>query len=88
LGASDLQFMVYGLHKGLGELLHRLVVNRKEGSRSTQSVSVQKLIKDFNIAVVCPPDKTKEYVLKLLVNYSKTLVDYVELDNIKTLRDI
>lgn len=87
-GASDLQFMVYGQHKGLGELLHRLVVNRKEGSRSTQSVSVQKLIKDFNFAVVCPPDKTKEYVLKLLVNYSKTLVDYVELDNIKTLRDI
>jgi hypothetical protein len=87
-GASDLQFMVYGQHKGLGELLHRLVVNRKKGSRSTQSVSVQKLIKDFNFAVVCPPDKTKEYVLKLLVNYSKTLVDYVELDNIKTLRDI
>jgi hypothetical protein len=30
-GASDLQFMIYGQHKGLGKLLHRLVVNRKEG---------------------------------------------------------
>jgi hypothetical protein len=87
-GASDLQFMVYGQHKGLGELLHRLVVNRKKGSRSTQSVSIQKLIKDFNFSVICPPDKTKEYVLKLLINYSKTLVDYVKLDNIKTIRDI
>jgi hypothetical protein len=46
-GASDLQFMVYGQNKELGKLLHRLVVNRKEGSRSTQSVSIQKLIKDF-----------------------------------------
>ncbi len=80
--------MVYEQHKGLGELLYRLVVNREKGSCSTQSVSVQKLIKDFNFTVVCPPDKTKEYVLKLLVNYSKTLVNYVELDNIKTLRDI
>ena len=68
--------------------MHRLVVNRKEGSRSTQSVSIQKLIKDFRFSVICPPDKTKEYILKLLANYSKTLVDYVELNNIKTIRDI
>jgi hypothetical protein len=87
-GASDLQFMVYGQNKELGELLHRLVINRKEGSRSTQSVSIQKLIKDFGFAVICPPDKTKEYILKLLINYSKTLVDYVKLDNIKTIQDI
>ena len=87
-GASDLQFMVYGQHKGLGELLYKLVVNRKEGSRSTQSVSIQKLIKDFKFAVICPPDKTGEYVLKLLVNYNKSLLNYVELDNIQTLRDI
>lgn len=87
-GASDLQFMIYGQNPKLGELLHRLVVNRKEGSRSTQSVSVQKLIKDFNFSVVCPPDKNKENVLKLLINYSKTLIDYVELTNIKTIRDI
>lgn len=87
-GASDLQFMVYGQNKELGNHLHKLVVNRKEGSRSTQSISVQKLIKDFNFAVVCPPDKTKEYVLKLLVNYNKTLVNYVGLDKIKMLQDI
>lgn len=87
-GASDLQFLVYGQNKKLGELLHRLVVNRKVGSRSTQSVSIQKLIKDFSFSVICPPDKTKEYILKLLINYSKTLVNYVELNNIKTIRDI
>jgi hypothetical protein len=87
-GASDLQFIVYGQHKGLGELLYRLVVNRKAGSRSTQSVSVEKLIKDFNFAVICPPEKTKEYVLKILVSYSKSLLEYVRLDDIKTIRDI
>lgn len=87
-GASDLQFMVYGQNVELGELLHRLVVNRKEGSRSTQSVSIQKLIKDFNFSIICPPDKSKEYVYKLLINYSKTIIHYVELDQIKTIRDI
>ena len=87
-GASDLQFMVYGQNPALGEYLHSLVVNRTPGSRSTQSISIQKLIKDFGFSIICPPDKTKEYVLKLLINYSKTLVDYVELNNIKTIRDI
>ncbi len=86
-GASDLQFMIYGQHKGLGELLHRLVVNRKEGSRSTQSVNIQKLIKDFNFAIICPPDKSKEFVYKLLINHSKKIIEYVELENIKTIRD-
>ena len=87
-GASDLQFMVYAQNAALGEHLHRLVVNRKEGSRSTQSVPIQKLIKDFNFTVICPPDKSKEYVLKLLVNYKKTIINDVQLYNIKTLRDI
>jgi hypothetical protein len=87
-GASDLQFMIYGQHKGLGKLLHRLVVNRKEGSRSTQSVSIQKLIKEFNFAIVCPPDKTKEFVYKLIVNYNRNLVEYVRLEDLKTIRDI
>ena len=87
-GASDLQFMVYGQNPAIGKYLHRLVVNRTPGSRSTQSIPIQKLIKDFGFSIICPPDKTKEYVLKLLINYSKTLVDYVELNNIKTIRDI
>ena len=39
-GASDLQFMVYGQNVVLGELLHRLIVNRKEDNRSVQSVSI------------------------------------------------
>ncbi len=87
-GASDLQFIVYGQHEGLGQHLYHLVVNRKEGSRSTQTIGIEKLIKDFNFAVICPPDKTKEYVFKLLVNYNKRIIDYVNLQTIKTLRDI
>ena len=56
-GASDLQFMVYGQNVQLGEDLHKLVVNRKEGSRSTQSISIQKLIKDYFFRIIKPPEK-------------------------------
>ena len=87
-GATDLAFMVYGQNPALGEHLHRLVVNRKEGSRSTQSVSVQSLIKDFGFSVIVPPTKTKEYVCNLLVDYNKSLDNYVTINTIKTIHDI
>jgi hypothetical protein len=45
-GASDLEFIVYGQHAKLGEYLFSKVTTRKEGSRSTQSISIQKLIKE------------------------------------------
>jgi hypothetical protein len=87
-GATNLAFMIYGQNAALGEHLHRLVVNRKEGSRSTQSVSVQSLIKDFGFSVIVPPDKTKEYVCNLLVDYDKSLLDYVGIHRIKTINDV
>jgi hypothetical protein len=87
-GATNLAFMIYGQNTALGEHLHRLVVNRKEGSRSTQSVSIQSLIKDFGFSVIVPPDKTKEYVCNLLVDYQKSLSEYVTVQNIKTIHDI
>ena len=87
-GASDLQFMVYGQHKGLGELLYRLLVTRKKGSRSTQSVPIQKIIKEFDFNVICPPDKSKDYIYKLLINYNKSLTEILDKDDIRTLRDI
>jgi hypothetical protein len=87
-GATNLAFMIYGQNPALGEHLHRLVVSRKEGSRSTQSVSIQSLIKDFGFSVIVPPDKTKEYVCNLLVDYQKSLSEYVTVQNIKTIHDI
>ncbi|EIJ41535.1 hypothetical protein BegalDRAFT_0621 [Beggiatoa alba B18LD] len=87
-GASDLQFIIYGQHNGLGEHLHQLVVNRPEGSRSTQSITIQKLIIDFGFKVVCPPDKTPADTCKILVNYKRSLLNHVQPERIKTLRDI
>lgn len=87
-GASDLQFMVYGQNEKLGELLLRLVVNRKERSRSTQTVSIQKLIKDFNFKVICPPNKSKEFVYSLLINYKRDFIKYLRKEDIYELRDI
>ncbi|MDR3275028.1 MAG: hypothetical protein LBS81_03470 [Endomicrobium sp.] len=54
---SDLQFMVFGQHHKSGHYLYKLVVYRKRDSRSTQSIPIQKLIKDYKFNVICPPDK-------------------------------
>ena len=86
-GASDLQFMVYGQNKALGEHLHRLVVNRKAGNRSTQTISMKKLIIDFGFVIIAPPDKTKVYVNSLIAQkYSRK----IKLSNtdVRTIHDI
>ncbi len=87
-GASDLQFMVYGQNEELGRHLLSLVVNRKNGSRSTQSIPIQKLIKDYSFSVVCPPDKRCSDVFRLLINYKRDIIKYLAENDIKELRDI
>ena len=87
-GASDLQFMVYGQNEKLGKHLYRLVTERKVGSRSTQSIGIEKLIKDFGFSVICPPDKTKEFIFKLIINYSKSIGAYLDLSKIRTIQNI
>lgn len=87
-GAHDLQFMVYGQHPQLGKDLYRMVTQRKKGSRSTQSISIQKMIKEYQFQVICPPNKGKEFVYTLLVNYSKSIVKSISIDDLKELQDI
>jgi hypothetical protein len=82
-GASDLQFMVYGQHCNLGKHLYKLIVNRKTGSRSTQSISIQKLIRDYKFKVICPPDKNKDFTYKLLINYHKSLANILRKNEIR-----
>jgi hypothetical protein len=82
-GANDLMLMVYGQHPELGRHLHSLVVGRKDGSRSTQSVSIQKLIKDFNFEVLCPPDKTPDFIYKLLITHHKNFAQILNKDDIR-----
>lgn len=87
-GASDLQFMVYGQHKSLGKHLLERVRNRKDGSRSTQSVGIDSLLKKYNFNLVTPPDKTKEFISTLVINYQRSLAKYAEIKRIKTIQDI
>ncbi len=86
-GASDLQFIVYGQHKDLGNYLLDKVQNRKDGSRSTQTIGIDNLIKKYDFSVICPPDKTKELILQLIVSYQRNLNKYVELSKIKRIQD-
>jgi len=87
-GASDLQFIIYGQHKGLGKyLLERVISVQNSSTRSTQDVGIEKLIKDYGFNVVCPPDKEKELILQLIINYKRNLAEYVKLSNIKRIQD-
>jgi hypothetical protein len=82
--AADLEFIVYGQNQKMGEYLYQKVISRKSGSRSTQSISIQKLIKDWGFVVFLPPGKSKQFAIQDIVQYQKSLNDYVTLETIKT----
>ncbi|QWR77710.1 hypothetical protein [Candidatus Magnetomonas plexicatena] len=87
-GASELQFIVYGQNVELGKyLLERVIAVQNTSTRSTQSVGIDKLIKDYNFSVVCPPDKEVDLILQLIVSYNRTLAEYVNKSNIKRIQD-
>ena len=80
--ASDLQFIVYGQNNKLGQDMLSMVRKRKTGSRSTQSFSIMKLIKNYRFKVVCPPDKNKDFVYSLLIAHSKNCADILRKNEI------
>ena len=86
-GASDLQFMVYGQNPKLGEYLLDRVQNRKAGSRSTQNVGIDNLLK-IGFLIIAPPGKSKEYIATLIINYQKNLAQYADVTKIKEIKDI
>jgi len=88
-GASDLQFIVYGQHKDLGEyLLQRVRAVANTSTRSTQNIGIEKMIKEYNFKVIAPPEKTKEFVYKILIGYKRNIVSYFEIDDILSIGDI
>lgn len=87
-GAADLEFIVYGQNPKLGEYLLEKVINRKSGSRSTQSIEIVKFIKQWNFGVVIPADKKHEQVIQKIISYQKSLSDYVNINTVKKLSDI
>lgn len=88
-GAADLQFIVYGQHKNLGEyLLRRVRAVANTSTRSTQNIGIKKMTKDYDFKVIIPPDKTKEFVYKLLINYKKTIANYLSIDDLIMINEI
>ncbi len=88
-GAADLQFIVYGQHVDLGKyLLERVRVVADTSTRSTQNIGIEKMIKEYNFKVIVPPDKKKEFVYKLLVNYGRNIPTYLTMDDLLTINDV
>lgn len=83
--ASNLQMIIYGQNSKVGDYLIDRINNRKEGSRSTQNIAVEKFIKEYNFSVLCPPDKSKAFVYNLLLQYHLSLKDYIKLNDIKSI---
>lgn len=88
-GAADLQFMVYGQHKDLGKyLLNRVKAVANTSTRSTQNIGIETMIKKYYFKVIVPPDKKKEFVYKLLINYKRDIASFLKLDDILLINEI
>jgi hypothetical protein len=88
-GASDLQFIVFGQHIELGKyLLKRVRAVANTSTRSTQNIDITKMIKEWGFSVVIPPDKTKHFVYKLLVNYKSSFESILTLTDLKRPKDV
>ena len=88
-GAADLQFIVYGQHKGLGKyLLKRVKAVANSSTRSTQNIGIEEMIKKYKFKVIVPPDKDKNFVYKILVNYKKNISTYLKLSDLLTIHDV
>jgi hypothetical protein len=87
-GAANLEFIIYGQNPELGNYLLGKVINRKSGSRSTQSIEIAKFIKQWGFSVVVPAEKKSEQVIQQIISYQKKLSEYVNINTIKQLSDI
>jgi len=88
-GAVDLQFIVYGQHEDLGKyLLERVRAVANTSTRSTQNIGIEKMIQEYNFKVIVPPDKKKDFVYKLLVNYKRNIPNYLTMDDLLTINDV
>lgn len=75
-GISDLQFIVYGQHPNIGHYLYRKVLDSKENSRrSTQTISVSKLVKDYGFKIYTPTKTRQELVSELKLRFKKSWWD-------------
>lgn len=64
-GISELQMIVYGQNRAIGDYLLERIQNRKPNSRSTQGISFESLIQKYNFKI--KPIVEKSEVEKLLV---------------------
>jgi len=86
-GACEIMFIVYGQSSKLGGYLLDKVINRKAGSRSTQSVDIADLIVKYNFKVVAI-DKSKKETSQILINYNKKLANYIDEYKVLNVADI
>lgn len=68
-GISELQMIVYGQNKQIGEFLLERVQNRKQGSRSTQSITFKNLIVKYGFKIK-PVVEKSEIEKLLLIKYN------------------
>jgi len=81
-GATDLLCAVYGSHIDLGNYLEEKVHHFKAGKtvRSTQSISVSKMLKDFNFNIKIGTGQNKSDIKRLLISKNNVFKEYFDND--------
>lgn len=71
-GISDLQFIIYGQHPGIGRYLYQKVLDSQEHRRrSTQTISVTKLVQDYNFKIYTPTKTSQQIASELKLRFKK-----------------
>ena len=86
--SADLLFICYGQHQGIGEFLEEKVksfLNGTGGVRSTQSISLTKLIQEYGFRILTI-SKSPEDIMSILTLKSKIFKKCLTLDRIDTLQ--
>lgn len=72
--AINLEFMVYGQSPKLGDELERQMTNRKFAhTRSTQTITVKKMLLDFGFSLMSPRSKTVDMIHNLIYKLKPSL---------------
>ncbi|MDY3669408.1 MAG: hypothetical protein SOZ73_01805 [Campylobacter sp.] len=81
---TKLLCICYGQNKEIGDFLKNKIINRKEGSRSTQSITLSSLIFRYNFKLLAVSCTQNELIAKLALHNRK--FSELEVEDIQTLK--
>lgn len=86
---TKLLCICYGQNKEIGDFLENKVLNRKEGSRSTQSITLSNLIFKYNFKLLAISCTQNELIAKLALHNRKfSDLEVADIQTLKTFKTL